>query len=147
MVSCSVNHQPVGMCSLADEILVDIGDETRPLSPEPRVGQIIALDDSPLGGSPVEDLTAYDQEDSSVLVKVSSGSDSDGKPVRPVRPAPPKPRPQKLPSHHASKHRKSPPGVGVASSVSPPPVISPQVDTVPILKGNGGGVKPAKPPR
>lgn len=133
---------------LADEMLVDIGDETTPLSPEttsvspePRVAQIIALDDS----SPVEDVAAYDHEDNSVLVKVSSGSDSDGKPIRPVRPAPPKPRPQKPASQHASKHRKSPPGVGTTSTVSPPP--SSQVDTVPILKGIGSGAKPAKPPR
>jgi hypothetical protein len=126
---------------------VQIDDGAAPPSPEPRVGQIISLDEDTLGRceSPTEDVGS-DHEDSSMLVKLSSGSDSEGKLVRPVRPAPPKPRPSKALSQQALNRKKSPPGgVGVVD-VSPPSsaTMSPQTDTVPILRG---GVKPAKPPR
>lgn len=135
---------------LAGELLVDIGDhegKTTPTSPhQPRVGHIISIEDTPLGdksGDPLGLGLEDEEEDSYVLVRVSSGSDSDDRrEFRPVRPAPPKPRPPKPPQQPRPYKTKSSLGkVGV----SPPSGSGEVADTVPILSSKTA--PPAKPPR
>lgn len=148
-------NAPLLLFNYTDELLVTFspeeGGRTTPTSPQPRVGHIISIEDSP--ESDLLGLGLEEHEDSSALVKISSDSDSteERKELRPVRPAPPKPRPHKSSQragHLALKNKTPPSKVGISGKMSPPsaPVASPQGDLVPML-GSVRAPLPSKPPR